>query len=371
MDSTPVVYLLVPLGLSYGREVIRGVREYTQAHRLWQLAVVEPTVKAIHSLRRDKPDGIIGLFAKPEIEREARALRVPAVNTSCRCKSNRLPIVLPDNVAIGRLVAEHFLQRGYRHFAYAGFRDHYSSELRRRAFAEVVAQAGYECHCLPDGQDLRSVRAVPSPIGLMACNDTRATQIIAACQRAKVRVPEDIAVVGVDNDEALCETADVPISSVDPDCRRVGYEAAATLDRLMSGQSLPEKTVVVPPIGLVVRASSDSLAVPDDQVANAMRYMQAHACDPMRVEDMMGVVQVSRRTLEKRFRTIFGRTLHDEIRRLQFERARQLLCDTDMRIPQVATRCGFKDPKRFTTLFREEFGSPPIEFRRDARQTAG
>lgn len=371
MEPTPVVYLLVPLGLSYGREVIRGVREYTQANRLWQLAVAEPTAKNLRALKREKPDGVIGLFHSPQLEQAARALRIPAVNASCRCKGNRLPIVLPDNLAIGRMVAEHFLQRGFRNFAYAGFRDHYSSELRRQAFIEALQEEGYDCHCLPDGQDARSIRAIPKPVGLMACNDSRASQMIGACMRTRVKVPEEVAVVGVDNDETLCEMADVPISSIDPASRRVGFEAASMLDRLMRGEPLDQKTVVVSPIGLVVRASSDALAVPDDQVATAMRYMQAHACDPMRVEDMMGVLQVSRRTLEKRFRTIFGRTLHDEIRRLQFERARQLLCETDMRIPQVATRCGFKDPKRFTTLFREEFGSPPIAFRRDAREATG
>jgi LacI family transcriptional regulator len=201
----------------------------------------------------------------------------------------------------------------------------------------------------------------------MACSDGRAKQLISACVRAGTRIPQDLAVVGVDNDEAMCELAEVPLSSIDPNGRRIGFEAAAMLEKLMGDGKIEQKLVQIPPAGLVARASSEVLAVSDEEVANAIRYMQVHACDPMRVEDMMGELKVSRRTLEKRFRTIVGRTLHDEIRRLQFEKARKLLSETDLNIPQVATRCGFRDPKRFTTLFREEFGSPPVAFRRHSR----
>ena len=368
------MYLLVPLSLSYGREVIRGVREYTRANRLWQLAVAEPTARNVRTAKRESPSGVIGMFGTETLERAARGLKIPTVNTSSCCKVTRLHRVIPDNQAIGELAAEHFLQRGFRHFAIAGFRDQYFSHVRCQGFVDAVAKSGYECISMAEGHDARAIRGLPKPVGIFACNDVRGRQIIAGCIRARARVPEDVAVVGVDNDETLCELAEVPLSSVDPAARRVGYEAAAVLDRLMGGRgaaaAAEPKLLTVPPAELVVRSSSDVLAVPDDQVATAMRYMQAHACDPMRVEDMMDVLKVSRRTLEKRFRTIFGRTLHDEIRRLQFERARQLLYDTDLKIPQVATKCGFRDAKRFTTLFREEFGSPPIMYRRDARETA-
>lgn len=364
------MYLLVPLENRYGREVTRGVREYARANRAWQLTVVEPTGAMLRTLGRAKPDGIIGLFASEALERQARGLGRPAVNVSSRRRRGILPRVTPDNPLIGRLAAEEFLRRGFRHFAFAGEDGHIGFQLRRQGFTKAVRKAGFDCQCLPDRHDARSVRAMPKPIGILACDDARARQIVCACIRAGVQVPREVAVIGVDNDEAVCELADVPLSSVDPDGRRVGFEAAALLDRLMARQPLERKCVLVPPAGLEVRSSSDVVAVPDDEVVSAMRYMHSHACDPMRVQDMLGVLKVSRRTLEKRFRTIFGRTLHDEIRRLQFERARELLCGTDLKVPQVAERCGFRDPKRFTTLFRQEFGAPPVAFRRDRRATS-
>jgi len=363
-----MVYLLVPLDLSYGREVIRGVREYTRANRLWQLVVVPATLANLRAARREKADGIIGLLGTRPLEQAARATKIPAVNATGKGSGGRLPSVGPDDLAIGRIAAEHFLQRGFRQFAFAAARDDHSAHARRQGFGETLAAAGFGCEVFAEGHDARWIRALPKPAGVLACNDVRARDLVVAALRAGLRVPQDLSVVGVGNDETLCELAEVPLSSIDPDARRIGFEAAQMLDRLIAGKSVDSAGDVVPPAGLVLRDSSDSLAVGDDQLANAMRYMQAHACDPMKVTDMLDVVKVSRRTLEKRFRTTFGRTLHDEIRRLQFERARQLLCDTDLKIPQVATRCGFRDPKRFTTLFREEFGSPPITFRRDARE---
>ena len=366
MESTPVVYLLVPLGLSYGREVMRGVREYTKANCLWQLAVAEPTASTLRALKKDKPDGIIAMLTSEAVEKAARDLKVPAVNVSSWCKGV-LPRVIPDNQAIGRLAAEHFLSRGFRHFAFAGMAQRLFSQQRHEGFIAALREAGHTCDSMPEGAEARLLRTLPKPVAILGCNDLRARQVFTACAKAKVRVPEEVAILGVDNDETLCELSEVPLSSIDPASRRVGFEAAAVLDRLMGGKPPEQKWTIVPPAGLVVRASSDVLAVPDSDLANAMRYMQVHACDPMRVHDMMDVLKVSRRTLEKRFRTMFGRTLHDEIRRLQFEKARQLLCDTDLRIPQVARKCGFRDPKRFTTLFRQEFGSPPTAFRRDSR----
>jgi LacI family transcriptional regulator len=372
MEPTPVVYLFVPMTFSYGREIIRGVREYTHKNRLWQLAVAEPTVKNLKAAKRERPHGIIGLFATEELERLVRSLRIHAVNVSSRAKGIRLPGVIPANSAIARLAAEHFIERGFRQFAYAGYREHYFSQVRFQAFKNALKQAGFDdCRYLLDGQDIRSLRSLDKPVAIFASNDDRAGQILSACTRSQVKVPQEAAVVGVDNDEAMCELADVPMSSIDPNGRRIGFEAAAALDHLLAGRRPEQRLVEVPPAGLVIRSSSDVLAIPDEEVANAMRYMQAHACDPMRVEDMLGSLKVSRRTLEKRFRTLVGRTLHDEIRRLQFDRARKLLCETDMRIPQVATRCGFRDPKRFTTLFRAEFGAPPVAFRRDSRSGSG
>ena len=216
MEPTPVVYLFVPIEFSYGREIIRGVREYTQKNRMWQLAVAEPSVKNIRALKREKPDGVIGLFSTPEMEEAVRALKIPAVSVSSMCKGNKIPGVIPQNAAISRLAAQHFLERGFHHFAFAGIHEHFFSRDRQQAFGAALKEAGFDCHFLPDGQDTRSIRALPKPVAIMACSDGRAKQLMLACVRSQAKVPGEVAIVGVDNDEAMCELAEVPLSSIDP-----------------------------------------------------------------------------------------------------------------------------------------------------------
>jgi LacI family transcriptional regulator len=249
-----------------------------------------------------------------------------------------------------------------------------------------VQAAGYSCHQYRDAQPVsfghqlpswedevdgasRWIAALPKPLGLMACNDFRGLQALDACRRAGVAVPEEVAVIGVDNEVLACEMANPPLSSVVPDCRRIGYEAAALLDRMMKGEPPPWTTREIPPIGIVTRQSTEVTAIADPTVAEAMTFIREHACEGITVEDVLDRVTVSRSVLQKRFREALGRTLHDAIAAVRLRRVKQLLIETDLSFDVLAERAGFSTRSYLSVVFRESSGTTLAAFRREHAHT--
>jgi LacI family transcriptional regulator len=372
-QASPRVVFYGVMEWGYCREILRGIRQYIAAHQVWRLRLVKDFLGVLSSevaSPANRTVGVIGTFASPDELGAACNCGVPVVNVSSRSASNSLPSVNPDNVAVGRLGAQHFMDSGFRQFAFVGYREHRYSSERLEGFRQALREAGlesrlHEMEWREVGVDV--LRAMPRPVGLMTANDHAAYRLLGRIDRAGLRVPEDIAVLGADNDDMLCEVADVPLSSVDPDFRRVGYEAARLLAGLIDGQPSPASPLVVAPAGVVTRASTDLVAVEDPAVATALRYIHEHACDPMVIKEMIGQTGISRRTLETRFRARFGRTLHGEIRRVQFQRAQRLLAETDLDIPNLARACGISDSKRFSRMFHQQFGVSPSGYRRQLR----
>jgi LacI family transcriptional regulator len=198
----------------------------------------------------------------------------------------------------------------------------------------------------------------------MACNDPRGQKVLEACRRSGVRVPEQVAVIGVDNDEPICAIADPPLSSVVPDHERVGYAAAALLDRVRAGEVGTGAAVFIPPVGVVTRQSSDVLALADREVAEAIGFIREHACLGLGVDEVCHKLALSRSTLQRRFRRLLGHTIHDEIIRARLQRAQELLAETDMPIAQVAIRCGFGHQEYLGAVFRARTGQTPAGYRR-------
>jgi LacI family transcriptional regulator len=198
----------------------------------------------------------------------------------------------------------------------------------------------------------------------MACNDFRGVQALDACRRAGVAVPEEVAVIGVDNEVLACELAYPPLSSVIPDCRRIGYEAAALLDHMMADSSAPREHRVIPPLGLATRQSTDVTAIADPCVADAVRFIREHALEGIGVEDVLDHVPVSRSVLQRRFRAALGRTVHEVIAGVRLRRAKQLLVETDLPLPAVAERSGFSHSEYLITAFRRATGTTPGAYRR-------
>jgi LacI family transcriptional regulator len=212
----------------------------------------------------------------------------------------------------------------------------------------------------------RWVQSLPKPAGIMACNDFRAVQLLDACSRAGVAVPEEAAVIGVDDEEVACEMAYPPLSSVVPNALEIGYEAAATLDLLMRGQKPRESELCIPPVGVVARRSSDAMAIADPLVAQAMQFIHRSACNGINVEDVVTHLAVSRSVLQRRFNDELGRTLHDAILDVRLERVCQLLAGTALPIVEIADRAGFKHVEYLNAVFKKSYEMTPNAYRKQS-----
>jgi LacI family transcriptional regulator len=215
------------------------------------------------------------------------------------------------------------------------------------------------------------VGRLPRPIGLMACYDFKAQQLLVVCRELDIAVPEEVAVVGVDNDRLLCDLANPPLSSVIPNTHRTGYEAARILDRLMAGENMPPESHLIEPLGIQTRQSSDTLAIDDPDVAIAVRFIREHAIEGIDVSDVLARVSLSRRALESRFRRIINRTPHQEIMRVRIERVKMLLLASDFSLAEIAAITGFEHVEYLSVAFKREAGQTPRQYRKTVNTGGG
>jgi LacI family transcriptional regulator len=383
------VALLVEWSRNYGRGVLRGIGKYVQAHQRWKIYHTERKLSdtAPPWLRNWQGDGIIARIENRKLAAQVKQLGVPVVDLFEREDAEGIPAVLTDNRAIARLAADHLLERGLKQFAYCGLPGVFSSDERCRHFVRRLAHFGYTVNvydrplrhrraliAASEDYELRCeeamalwLRSLPKPVGLMACNDLRAHQILMACGDDHLAVPEEVAVIGVDNDEVICELSQPPLSSIEQNPEEAGYQAAALLDRLMEGENVTEGQAVVEPRGVVARQSTDVVAVADADVAAALHYIRQHACDGIDVEDLLAHVPLSRRTLERRFATLLGRSPKDEIVRVQLGHVKQLLAMTDYPLARIAQLTGFRYVESMCVLFKRAAGQTPGQYRHTPR----
>lgn len=388
MRAPPRVALLIETARGYGRGLLRGVVRYGRLHGPWTFYVAPGDFE--QALPQMEAWGGTGIIARIETPRVAQAILASGLPTIAVDLSeaqlrpgsalSSLPEVVSDSHGAARLAAEHLLGRGLRRFAFVGIGGRIWSARRREGFVERIEEAGYGCHVCPEPRRRRdrewsrehSVLAewllgLPTPVGLLACNDDRGRQVLEACRTAGLRVPEEVAVVGVDNDELLCELSDPPLSSVALDSERGGYEAAALLDEMMAGRRRRGRRILVEPQWVVTRRSTEVSAVDDRAVALALQCIRDRAGGPMQVDDVVRRSGVSRRALEIRFRAAMGRSVRAEIERVRLERARRLLAETEMKMPQLAEVAGFGSASYLGHVFRRQLGMTPTEYRRRAR----
>jgi LacI family transcriptional regulator len=377
MRARRKVALLIETSNAYARGLLGGVVAYMRENRAWSIYLAE------HG-RGDQPpvwladwsgDGIIARIENREIARALARLKLPVVDVSAARLLSSLPWVETDDVAFARLGAEHLLERGFKHFGYCGD-DHFNwSKWRCEHFARFLKENGCTCSIyqpaassLPNAErqveDIASwIDRLPKPVGVMACYDLRGQQVLDACRRREIAVPDEVAVIAVDNDELLCALSDPPLSSIIPNTHRTGFEAAALLDRLMAGKKVKCLTCLIPPLGVATRQSTDVLAIADRNVVQAVRFIREHACDGINMGDVLKAAPQSRRVLESRFKKFLGRTPHDEILRIQFNRVKQLLVETDLPLALIAERAGFDHAEYLSVAFKRTFGVPPSQYR--------
>jgi LacI family transcriptional regulator len=367
MRRRPAVALLIETSNAYARGLLEGVMAYVREHQPWSIYLPEQGRGEAPPawLARWKGDGLIARIETPEIARAVTRKRKPVVDVSAGRFVRSVPWVETDDGAIAKAAASHLLERGFRRLAFCGDARFNWSKNRRAAFEALAQESGadVEIHDAPRAQEhdalVRWVRGLVKPVGVFAAYDIKAQQLLDACRDAGVAVPEEVAVVGVDNDELLCRLASPPLSSVVPNTKRTGYEAARLLDRLMRGEKVPSEGHFIPPLGVQARQSTDILAVEDPEIAAAMRFIREHACDGITVEDVLRAVPLSRRVLERRFRRVARRTPHEEILRLRLERVKQLLGETDLSLERISSLAGFAHPEYMSVAFKRELGVTP------------
>ncbi|MEW4529361.1 DNA-binding transcriptional regulator [Maioricimonas sp. JC845] len=377
------VALLIETSRTYGRDLLQGVKQYAGEHGPWSLFVElrDLESKPPAWLKSWDGDGILTRSGSTAIASAVRRVGVPTVELRSTRRGASFPFVGADNEAVGRLVAEHLLDRGFRHFGVYELDTEPFFVERRNSFVRHLQRRGMTCSALRQGgttekpsqwerQQARLIEWIaqlPRPAGIMACTDQLGCWLLDACARTGVRVPEELAVVGVENDETLTAMSTPPLSSVQLDGRRAGYEAARLLDRLMQGSRSPRRPVLIPPVGIRTRQSSDIVAIDDPLLAQAIRLIRQRACEGIHVADVLEAVPLSRSSLERGCREILGRSPNREINRVRLQSACELLRETDLNLEQIALRTGFTTPQYLVQLFRRSMGTTPGVYRRQSR----
>ena len=375
------VALMLDLQWPYKRHagIFAGTQQYAEEHG-W-ISIIDEFVHNTLPARRGAKvpyDGIIARANRRLVARAAR-LRVPVVNVWQSSPARRLVQgVYPDSKAVGGLVAEHLLARGFRNFATLTAFNNVDQETEMREVARVVREAGFPClsQRIPQnpwqdhGHWRMTQRLITKwmaswvhPIGVFVGGEGEGRMVTQECHRRGWRVPADVAIIAGKNEEHLCENPRPSLTSIEIGYERIGYEAARLLDRWMQGNAPPGEPLRIPPKGLVVRQSTDFLAVDNDLVAAAMRFISANSQHPIGPEDVAKAIGVETRTLQNHFRRVIDRPIAAEIRRLRIERAKRELVQSDRRLSEIARDTGFGESIRMCEVFRREVGMTPSEYR--------
>lgn len=378
------VALLIDTSTTWGRNIITGAANFAKRNARWELMVeAHGMEQRFHIPKGFKCSGVIARVSSEQLAAELKALKVPVVNVSTiQLPNSNFPVVKGDAEAAADLAIEHLLSRGYRRFAYVGFKGLSYAKAEQSIFYAKLKAMGYPCTLLdisthrgaePNwAQDLKplisSLKSLPKPVGIFTWNASSARELIYACQEAHLHVPDEVAVLSGSEDDLLCEMAATPISAILQATQMIGFRAAQVLDGLMHGRSAPSAPVVIPPLHVVTRQSTDTFTLHDEVLARALnRLKQDETLRNISVGDLASHAGVSRRVLERRFREVLQRSPANEIRWARLECARRLLLETDLNIFMVGETAGFPNQSYFARRFSEHFGMTPNQYRQRAR----
>ena len=377
------VILLIAPTRAFDRGLLQGIAQCANERGPWTFYREPPHYHAIDwkkkvtdRLSTGQVDGII--MREPERIEEIIRRKIPGIcaPVTKRTIEGFINIII-DNDAVGTLGAEHLLQCGFRHFAYCGLEDIYWSAKRGEAFQRRITEAGCACHIYRPlkAKDMQALwekeepllvawlQSLPKPVGIMACNDDRSQHVLDACHVARIHVPGEVAILGVDDDEFICRLANPALSSICLNAEKLGYRAAQLLDRVMAGEACHETTIEGLPTHVVARSSTDILLVEDREVSEAIRFIRRHADRPLQVDDVAEAVALSRRSLQQRFSKAIGRSMHSQILRERVNRITQLLVETDLTVAQIAEKMCFSSPKQLDRVFTRFQGTTPTAYR--------
>ncbi len=365
---------------SFGRRILEGVIDYAQRQAGWRFSW-DRNYRPEFWTRRPL-DGLIVEARETTRIAQLSELGFPIVVVSGIAAAGILPLVTTDEAALVRMAFDYFRQIGLKRVAYASLeRPTYHMDTRGQAF-EKEAPRAYKPHDIhvfrldeakqteiAQIQVLQDwARTLPKPIGVLARRDATSFLLAEACASAGIRVPEDVAILGVDNDPLFCELCHPSLSSIDHNAVRIGWEAAHLLHRMMAGEDVGLDPIKVEPARIVRRGSTDAMLSDDPLVAQALSAIHNRACEGLTVPDLLAQLAVSRNTLEARMRQKIGRSAHQEILRVRLDHAKMLLIDTDWGMPLIAAHCGFSYASQLSATFRRDVGLSPTRYRQKMQQ---
>lgn len=382
-SEPPLVAVLVATSTGWGRRLISGIANYADKHGPWHLWT-EPRgfSEAMHLPRGWDGDGVIARIHTQSLADELLQSGLPLVNVSSieldRCP---VPCVTTNYASSARMAVEHFLNSGYQQFAYVGaLRRPYVLEAAK-CFEEAVHAAKAECRLFDYAEASMSgsrwperrrrlgdwLVSLPKPIGIYSWASSAGAHVLDVCRYRGIVVPDEVAVLGGDDDPLQCNTTSPTLSSIVVASEKIGYRAAERLDRMMRGEQDTGEMERIEPLTLSIRGSTDALAISDEELRRAVIYLRRHAYRPLNVSEVADAVPMARRSLERRFRRFFERTPAEEIRRLRIERARSLLATTDLSVAEIASATGYATPTHLSVTFRNVVGVTPLRFRSQVR----
>jgi len=380
MHNSYKVALFLETSRHYGRELTNGIIRYSRLFGPWsfyrddQFYINRASKKDLSYLKSWGVEGIITRDFKGVAS--LLDLDVPIITAINLGQLETHVQIRADNEFIGKLAFEYFLNKGFKEFAFCGFSNMPWSMIRQTGFDQTAHQNKFKTHTFNSPSSGRMLhrndeymklakwlKKLPKPIGLFCCNDDRGYDAIEACRIANLKVPYEIAVLGVDNDNQTCETSNPPLSSLFLGVEKAGFDAAACLHKLMMGKHVDFEEIVVSPVSIIERHSTDIMAIQDENVTNALQFIHEHSRQLIQAEEVASAVGISRRSLEKKFHYTLGHSIFEEIRRYRIETICKLLIETDMSISEIALMLGYNDSDHIARFFKKEKNITPKQFR--------
>ncbi len=382
MTHIPRIIIQIERSRIYGRKLLYGISKYIKIRDEPWIILREPLLyrkdikRSKDWYKRVKADGVIAHVSTAAQARKLVELDIPVVLNTIEEPNFRYPTIINESERIGEMAAEYFLYKGFRNFGYCGISQYHWSREREIGFRNSLKKVDIQPYVFDTASIKQHITweeeqkhisdwltSLPKPIAIFACNDDMGLQVLESCRLCNLIVPEEIAVLGADNDELLCETVYPPLSSIVSNVEKGGYEAAALLDRLMAGEPMQDQTILLQPTHIVTRHSTDITSIANSNVAKAVSFIHNNFRKNISIDDVVKISSMSRRSLQTEFRREIRKTIHDYIRNVRLKYIEKLLIETNLPINMIALKFDFPDDKRIYRMFQKENGMTPLEFR--------